>query len=122
MALPSWPSGIPHESLKEGFSIEPFLPPLRTEMDGGNVRLRARPGDDTAVVQQSVLMTKAEYDTFNAWGRTTLGNWTGRFTAMVWLGSAYALKTCMFQNGAPKPVEFSPTHVAVQMTLRVGGA
>jgi len=121
MAVPSWPSGVPYESLKDGFSITPFLQPIRTEMEQGNVRLRRRPGDNVAIIQQSVLMTRAQYDTLASWGKTTIGWWTGRFTVNVWLGSAYSPKVCQFHEGAPKPIEFSPTHVAAQMTLRVYG-
>ncbi|BEV43914.1 hypothetical protein [Afipia carboxidovorans] len=121
MAVPSWPSGIPYESLKDGFSNSPFLTPIQTEMEQGNVRLRRRPGDNVAIIQQSIPMTRAEYETLVAWGKGTIGNWTGRFSTLVWLGSSYQTKVCQFQDGAPKPLEFSPTHVAVQMTLRVYG-
>lgn len=121
MAIPNWPNDVPYKSLKDGFSIDPFLSPIKTEMNQGNVRLRSRPGDNTSIVQQSVLMTTSEFDVFVVWGKGTIGNWTGRFTAQVWLGSAYASKTCQFSNGAPKPVEFAPEQVAVQMALRVYG-
>jgi len=121
MAVPSWPSGIPYESLKDGFSNSPFLTPIQTEMEQGNVRLRRRPGDNVAIIQQSIPMTRAEYETLVAWGKGTIGNWTGRFSTLVWLGSSYQTKVCQFQDGAPKPLEFSPTHVAAQMTLRVYG-
>lgn len=121
MAVPSWPSGVPYESLKDGFSNTPFLQPIRTEMEQGNVRLRRRPGDNIAIIQQSVLMTRGEYETLAGWGKSTIGWWTGRFTMNVWLGSSYQSKVCQFHEGAPKPLEFSPTHVAAQMTLRVYG-
>ena len=121
MAVPAWPSGIPYESLKDGFGNTPFLPPVKTEFEQGNVRQRRRPGDNVAIIQQSVLMTRAQYDILADWGKTTIGRWTGRFSVMVWLGSSYQLKVCQFHDGAPKPLEFSPTHVAAQMTLRVYG-
>jgi hypothetical protein len=121
MAVPSWPSGIPYESLKDGFGVTPFLEPVRTEMEQGNVRQRRRPGDNVAIVQQSVPMTKGEYDSLVTWGNDTIGKWTGRFSMQIWLGSSYVSKVCQFSDGAPKPVEMSPTHVSVQMQLRVYG-
>lgn len=121
MAIPDWPSDVPYESFKDGFSNTPFLAPIKTEMNGGNIRLRAQPGDNVAIVQQSVLMSRADYDTLVAWGKGTIGNWTGRFNMQVWLGSAYATKVCQFDGGAPKPVEYSPTDLSVSMQLRVYG-
>lgn len=121
MAVPSWPSGVPYESLKDGFSNTPFLSPIRTEMEGGNVRQRARPGDNVCIIQQQVLLTRSEYETLKTWGKSTIGNWTGRFTMMVWLGSSYESKVCQLQEGAPRPIEFSPSHIAAAMTLRVYG-
>ena len=121
MAVPNWPSTVPYESLKDGFSIKPFADPIQTEMEQGNVRQRARPGDNVSVVQQSIPMTKSQYDALVTWGKSTIGNWTGRFNLSVWLGSAYATKVCMFTGGAPKPAEYTPTDVLVTMQLRVFG-
>ena len=122
MTVPTWPSGVPTESMQDGFEITPFLAPIKTEMEGGNVRLRARPGDNVAIVRQSILMTRTQYSTLYIWGRTTIGNWTGRFSMPVWDGVSYTTKVCQFQEGAPKPVEYTPDQVAVAMTLRVYGA
>lgn len=121
MALPTWPAGVPSMPLLSSHSIEPYLAPLRTEMDGGNIRQRARPGDDVAIIQQTVVMTPAQYDELVTWGKGTIGKWTGRFTVKVWLGSSCATKTCMFDGGAPRPSSFSARRVAVSMKLRVFG-
>jgi hypothetical protein len=120
MAVPDWPAGVPSLPLLESHSIDPMLAPIRTEMEQGNMRRRARPGDDVAVVQQSVAMTKAQYDTLVAWGKSTIGNWTGRFKANVWLGSSCATKVCQFES-APKPSAFSARRISVAMSLRVYG-
>jgi len=64
-------------------------------------------------------MSRDEYETLKTWGKDTIGNWTGRFTMQVWLGSAYVSKVCQFMSGAPKPLEFSPSHIAAQMQIKV---
>ncbi len=119
MAIPAWPSGVPYVTLKDGFDNKPFLAPIKTEMEGGNVRLRRRPGDNVAIIQQTVVMDRAAYETLKAWGVATIGGWTGRFTMPVWLGSAYVTKVCQFADGAPRPMEYSVADIAAVMQLRV---
>lgn len=118
MAIPDWPAGVPSMPLLNSHTIEPFLAPIRTEMEGGNVRLRSRPGDNTAIVQQAVVMTKAQYDSLVGWGKAVIGNWSGRFNVNVWLGSSCATKVCQFES-IPKPSAFSAHRIAVAMSLRV---
>mgnify|MGYP001071799688 CR=1 FL=1 len=122
MAIPDWPAGVPSMPLLDSHRIEPFLPPTKTEMNQANIRLRFRPGDDTSIVTQTVAMTKAQYDTLVTWGKSTIGNWTGRFKVKVWFGSSCALRVCQFEDGAPKPSSFSANRIAVRMTLRVAGS
>jgi hypothetical protein len=66
-----------------------MLDPVATEMEGGNIRQRPRPGDNVGTLTQTIWISAAEHDTFVAWVKDTLGNGTGRFTANVWLGTAY---------------------------------
>lgn len=120
MAVPDWPAGVPFMPLLDSHSIDPMLAPIRTEMEQGNIRLRSRPGDNVAIVQQSVAMTRAQYDALVTWGKGTIGNWTGRFRVNVWLGSSCAIKVCQF-DGAPKPSKFSANRISVAMSLRVYG-
>lgn len=90
MALPVWPADVPYNPGAD--SLQPFTPfrsPLETEFNGGNVRRRARPGDNVGTIGQTVQMTAAQYDTFIAWVKDTLGNGSGRFRAQVWLGASY---------------------------------
>ena len=55
------------------------------------------------------------------WVKGTLGNGTGRFTANVWLGTAYLTKVCQFVKPGSelKYAWLSTDKVAVTMTLRV---
>ena len=119
MAVPSWPAGVPHVSLKDGFDNKPFLPPIKTEMESGDMRIRSRPGDNVAVIQQIVPMSRANYETLKTWGKETIGNWSGRFSVPVWLGSSYETKVCQFSEGAPRPTEYAADEIGASMTLRV---
>lgn len=119
MALPSWPA-VPSDPQSDSFqSVKRMLDPIKTEMEGGNVRLRSRPGDNVGLVGQTIIMTLAQHDVFQAWVKNTLSNATARFTAPVWLGSSFQTKVCQFSDGAPRSAYYGPQQVAVTMTLRV---
>lgn len=72
------------------------LDPLETDMDGGNKRLRGRPGDNVQRIQFSVLYTEAAWATLFAWNRDTLVGGISRFTMNVWLGASFSVKTVQF--------------------------
>lgn len=120
MPLPTWPA-VPYRPTRDGFQpIKPFLDPISTEMEGGNIRQRPRPGDNVASLGQTIMMTPADAETFKAWVKTTLNNGTARFTALVWTGAAYVSKTCQFaKDGKPTYAAFSSTRVTVAMKLVV---
>lgn len=122
MPLPAWP-GVPYAPLRHGWSKQPLLPPIRTEMEGGNVRQRQRPGDNVAILTQTVRMSLAEFATLEAWVAAAIGQGVGQFTMQVWLGNAFESKTVQFEaNGNSFPFAVTavgPGAVAVAMTLRV---
>lgn len=96
-------------------------------MEGGNVRQRRRPGDNVAVVTQTIVVTSAEFATLESFVKTTLNGGSARFTMLVYfLGTGYVSKTVQFMSSgqtfpySPRPV--GRDRVAVSMTLRVYGA
>ncbi|MCS0501376.1 hypothetical protein [Ancylobacter mangrovi] len=99
MADPAWPTGLPYECEASAWSSMPFRPPLVTEMEGGNVRLRARPGD--AIEQQGWArrFTPAQFEIWTAFLRDDLAKGTRRFSMPVWLGSAYGTRTVQILRG-----------------------
>jgi hypothetical protein len=121
MALPAWPIASYKPDPDSFQPIQRMLDPLATAMEGGNVRQRPRPGDNVGTLTQTIWISAAEHDTFVAWVKATLGNGTGRFTANVWLGTAYLNKVCQFvkPGSALKYAWLSTDKVAVTMTLRV---
>jgi hypothetical protein len=121
MTLPTWPiqTYAPQaDSMKGGVRM---LEPIETPMQGGNVRMRSQPGDNVGQVSQVVRMSMADHDIFVDWVKTTLSNGTGRFTAQVWLGSAFVNKVCQFvKGGGGIKYDYSGVDfVDVAMTLRV---
>jgi len=123
MTVPTWPSGVPYESLKDGFSIQPWSAnAITTQMEGGNTRSRRRPGDNVATVKQSVQMSLAELETFKTWFASTIGGGAGRFSMNVWTGSEYENKVCQFDLSQPISYDYLTTEVVnVTMQLRVYG-
>ena len=96
--------------------------PLATEMEGGNVWQRPRPGDNVGTISQTIWMSYADHDIFVAGVQTTLDNGTARFTTNVWLGSSFVNKVCQFvQPGTKLTSDYIPGGelVAVTMTLQV---
>lgn len=121
MSLPAWPIAT-YVPQQDSFQpIQRSLDPLSTDFEGGNTRERSRPGDNVGMLKQTIWMTMAEHDTFVAWVLATLNNGTARFTANVWMGSSFLVKTCQFiKPGTTLTYAYVSTDVvAVTMTLRV---
>jgi hypothetical protein len=120
MALPTWPDGVRYvPDLNSISEIKRYLDPLATEMEGGNIRQRSRPGDNVGTLSQTIVMPRPQFETFTAWVKTTLNNGTARFTANVWLNTGFQSRVCQFVNGAPADKPVGSRLVAVSMTLRV---
>lgn len=121
--MANWPTGVPYKPLAGSWSMpEPFPAPIETEMEGGNVRKRRRPGDNFARIEFRIAMTREEWDTLFSWMKSDISNGTQRFTMQVWLGSSFVSKTVQF---APQFIPSAAEHgraVAVTMNLRVYGA
>lgn len=87
MTIPAWPTGLNDRPLVEGWSWEPYLDPDQTDMERGNKRLRARPGDDIVRTKFNIMFSAADYATFKNFVLSTLNNGTSRFTMRVWDGT-----------------------------------
>lgn len=102
-------------------SVQPLtrlLDPIKTDMEGGNTRLRSRPGDNVGQISYAIPMSKAQIDAFNAWVKTTLGNGTARFSMPAWLDNAFVTKVCQFA-AVPKSARLGSGRLAVTVSLRV---
>lgn len=118
MSMPIWPEGVPDVPLVDSWSCDdPWLDQLATDMDGGNKRARMIPGDITTH-QYSIMMTPAQFDTFNTWARVTLRKGTLRFTGRYWNGKQMVSGATMQLAMKPKSGT-QQTKVIVQMATWV---
>ena len=121
MALPAWPIATYKPDPDSFQPVQRMRDPIATEMEGGNIRQRPRPGVFVGLFTQTIWMTAAEHDAFVAWVKTTLGNGTARFTVNVWLGTSCQSKVCQFIKPGSN-LQYSwigVDRVAATMTLRV---
>lgn len=121
MTIPSWPISKYTPDIDTFQPLQRALEPISTDMEGGNTRMRSRPGDNVGTITQMIHMTASDHDTFVAWVKGTLGNGTGRFTTWVWLGTDYENKVCQFVKGMAglKFKYVNVDQVDVTMVLRV---
>jgi hypothetical protein len=121
MPLPAWPNDVPYQQRRRDWRItQPIIGPIETEMDGGNVRQRSRPGSNVATLQWRRRMTTAQHASFDAFVRVTLTNASARFTMPVWLGAGYVSKTVQIVKDS-LAIEQDGLFISVSMTLRVYG-
>jgi hypothetical protein len=120
MAIPAWPA-INDTPLVDGFQNQPWGPgPIITQMEGGNVRTRRRPGDNISLIKQAVRLSDADLATFKTWFDTTLGGGAARFTMDVWTGIAFENKVCQFDLSSPVQFNYVVDDATdVVMSLRV---
>lgn len=100
MALPSWPSNVEHRPDPTMWAPAVFTPPRATEMEGGNVRLRVKPGDSVAISRWGQKLTDAQFAAFRTFYRGTLMNGAARFTMPVCLdGVSYEDRVVQIVSG-----------------------
>lgn len=110
-----WPDGISYKPLRDSWSAKPYLPPIKSEMDGGNVRYRKRPGDDVRTIQQAIAVDRADYFTVL---EPFLVSCVGyRVLMPVFLGDGF--HPCIVQITDPNVSPMGPSHFRVTMELRV---
>lgn len=85
MALAGWPAGVPSAPLVEYWGVKPFRDPLSTDMEGGDERLRPRPGDAVATLRWGRRLLPAQAAALDTFLRVTLRNGAARFTMPVTL-------------------------------------
>lgn len=115
MAYPAWPA-VPSSPLLDSWAKpDLYLDPRVTDMEGGNKRMLTRPGDDIQRITFTILMTQAQFATFETWCLTTISRGTQRFGMPIWNGSAMVTKVVQF---AAKP-QISTNYPKVNVTLDV---
>lgn len=94
-----WPTDVPHAPRANSFRLlNPFQPPLATDMEDGNRRSRRASTLQLAGVQFVIKMENDEFDLFKLWVRDDLVDGTLPFDVPVWTGSDCETKTCTFRQ------------------------
>jgi hypothetical protein len=123
MTIPAWPDSNVPSTARDGWQMsEMYVAPIATDFDGGNQRLRSRPGSNVAIISyplQPLTLTQWGYlDTFI---RTTLGNGASRFTMSLVIGGASVSKTVQLDGGKSPQVTQEGQVMHVTLPLRVFG-
>lgn len=119
MSYLHWPAGLPYQSGASDWQVQPFRAPLQTEMDGGNVRTRRRPGDDVATMRWSRIFTDEQMAVFEGFVAATF-NLAQRFVMPVSVnGRTYEDRIVQLSGDAPSYASPAPGFVRVSMTLLV---
>lgn len=102
MAYPRWPANVNFKPLRSDYQIvAPHLPPLATDMNGGNTRMRRQFSSAIGQIRVSIKMNDAQFNVFASWERDTLGHGSSRFTLPIYYRDAGWLdRTCWFEKGS----------------------
>lgn len=104
MSTPEWPAALPYQREASGSESRPSRAQPETEMEGGTVRLRQRPGDRLRTEPWSRRFTPSEYAAWGEFLAGALGHGTRRFLMPVWtggsLGDGYEVRLVQIVGGA----------------------
>lgn len=117
MPLASWPNTLPTKPLLADYALQQsHLPPLKSDMQGGNVRLRQQFTTRLSSLRISFPMTTAQFGTFKTFVYTTLGHGSAKFEMPILTGSGLETKTCFFSDGT---FTARPTGAGWQVTFNL---
>lgn len=122
MAVPSWPSTVPHENEADSASASAsFTPPLVSEAESGPGIMRRRPGPRaTEMSWRSVPLDDAQWVALDTFLRATLIDATLVFDMPVFKpGSGFVTRKCQIKNGVVSSDFGSPPWTRVAFTLIV---
>ena len=120
MPLPSWPGTLPTASVLGSYQIaQSNQPPLRTEMNAGNDRMRQRYTKRVGQVSFALVMSAAKVETLKTFVWTTLGGGSSQFTMPLRIGGSVVTKTVALTEGTFAATQIGFDFWRVQMTLRV---
>jgi hypothetical protein len=94
-------------------------PPLRTEMNAGNDRMRQRYTKRVGQVSFALVMSAAKVETLKAFVWTTLGGGASQFTMPMRIGGSIVTKTVALTEGTFAATQIGFDFWRVQLTLRV---
>ncbi|WP_018390926.1 hypothetical protein [Ancylobacter sp. FA202] len=119
MSYAEWPSGVPFRPERDMWGVKPVRDAAETQMEGGNVRLRRRPGDRLATMRWGRQLNPAEAAAFLAF-IASIGEGTHRFLMPVCLdGSTYVIRLVQITGGLPEETTPGGGWLTVNLSLLV---
>ncbi|MCB5173641.1 hypothetical protein [Microvirga lenta] len=118
MARPVWPATVPHEPSSRSI-VEPFRKGLESEMQAGNIRSRRTATVVLGVVDLTIRMTTAEFQTFKAFVRDTLSHGTAEFELPVSDLTGCTVRRVRLRNGGQYQPSRAGSRIFVSFSLDV---
>jgi len=83
--MPTWPTGLPYESLRDGYQIPQFgSAPVKSEMQSGKIRMRRQFTVSITTMNWTRDFTAEQLGVFRSFVMNELGAGTAEFTMPVW--------------------------------------
>lgn len=114
----TWPLGLTYQPSRDDFDFDPHEPNLRTDMEAGPARERARFSRSPATFRLTWLWDLDEFELFKGWYRFNLGNGLKWFTVPLFTGAEYQPTEVKF-IGPYRPKLRGSMTWAVSATLQV---
>jgi len=119
MALPVWPSSVPHTQLAPSGVTEPHRGVLESEMAAGNVRSRRQFTAVIGVVDMTIRMTTDQFLTFKTFVRDTLSHGAAEFTMPVFDLTGCTERRVRLRNGGKYTATRAGARINVSFSLDV---
>lgn len=120
MTYPKWPSSVDFRALRTAWGGTPFRPPMATEMEDGNTRLRAQPGSNVGTYSWANVFNASEMAAFMTFAEVDLVRGAGRFRMKVSRdGITYEERVVQMVPGSLKLAAAGGPNTMVQFDLLV---
>lgn len=102
MAIPSYPTGLPHRPLRDGFTRTAYDSVEVTPMEGGPPRQRRRDYTGLVIMSYGLYLSEAQKGAFDTFVNETLNFGVKHFSMQVpATGSIYSTRRVFIQGGVP---------------------
>lgn len=100
----AWPSGLPYQPLRDSLAHKMPEARGRTENEAGPARFRRRTTVTVQHIEQTLELSRAQYEAWRAWHRWEIAQGEAWFDMPIYTGSAFA--TCpvrLLETPKPRP-------------------
>lgn len=118
MAIQTWPAGLNHRPLREGYAFEPHAPLSKTDMEQGPARKRLIYPNSPATPNLTWPFTNDELAVFSAWYHSELLEGEAWFWMQVLIGGTWQLGLCRFLDGYQPVLSGNVWNVTAKLEVR----